>query len=254
MRANRSTLSLSMFLTVILVGSFLVAGCGDDGTITGTSTAPDVSTLVEDPLDGILDSTAGVTPAEPGPRIDRLAEALGLTEEQTAALAEAYAEFHDAVDVLKDQVRSGEITRDEAQATAAELREAFEAALQVILTPEQYDLLQEMRQNRDGRGEGRKNPIERWTEWLSEIGASEDQIDAVFAALDVLHDGLADLRAQIKDGTLTRDEAKAAAEELRAAFDAELQTILTAEQYEALLELRPDRPAPPAPPNQNRKR
>ena len=34
-------------------------------------------------------------------------------------------------------------------------REAFEAKLQVILTPEQWDQLQEMRQNRDGHRHGR---------------------------------------------------------------------------------------------------
>ncbi len=229
---------------MVILASAALFGCGSESMTTAVTPALDAGTLVADPLDGALNSTDGVTPAAAGPRIDRLAQVLGLTEDQIQALSVAYAEFRTGIEALRDQVRSGDLTVAEARTEAVALREAFEAELQVILTPEQYDLLQEMRASRDGHGEHGRNRDGRWLAWLTGIGADQDQIGAVMDALAILHDGLADLRTQVKDGTLTREEAIAQVEELRAAFDAALQTILTAEQYEALQELRPDCPGP----------
>ena len=65
-----------------------------------------VGELVADPLDGALDSTDGVTPAQTGPRLDRLVEVLGLNEDQVEALAAAYTEFRTARADLRDLVRS----------------------------------------------------------------------------------------------------------------------------------------------------
>ena len=123
------------------------------------------------------------------------------------------------------------------------LRDAFEAELQLILTEEQWDLLQQMRQDAHGphgNHMGNQNPYDRWHDWLNEIDADEDQSAEVFAALDVLRAGIRDLRDQVHDGTLTREEARDAIEILRADFEAALQSILTEEQYAALQELRPD--------------
>ena len=63
-------------------------------------------------------------------------------------------------------------------------------------------------------------------------------------AMETLRTGMQDLHSQVRSGDLTREEARSLAEDLRNAFDAELQTIrtiLTEEQYAALQELRPDR-------------
>ncbi len=236
-------------LAVLFVAGLILAGCGDQETITGTDTGSlnisDVGQLVEDPLDGAFDSTDGFTPAEPGPRIDRLAELLGLTDEQADALAAAYIEFRAAHDALRDLVRSGELTRDEACAQAIELREAFEAELQVILTPEQYDLFQELRAGKQNRGVVGRGMNDRWTTWLAEIGADDAQVAAVLEALQTMKDGLADLRAAVRSGDLTREEMRDQAAILRDQFDADLQSILTAEQYEQLMDLRPDCPNTP---------
>ncbi|HEX9898498.1 MAG TPA: hypothetical protein VGC81_04700 [Candidatus Methylomirabilis sp.] len=238
MRSIRVSLSA---LAMFLVAGMFLAGCGEE-TLTGVNATPvpDAGVLVEDPLDGVLNSTDGSTPADHGMRLDRLAQKLGLDEEQKAALKEAYKTFHDGLKALHAQVRSGDITVEDARAAAAVLREAFEAELQVILTPEQYEMLQEMRQNRDGRNHGMRDPHARWLYWLNEIGADEGQIADVMAALRTAHDALMDLRLAIKAGDVTREEAKTMVMDIRIAFDAALQDILTPEQYEALQELRPD--------------
>jgi len=224
-------------LAFTLVATFALIGCGSESI---TSPGLTDTALVEDPLDGVLNSTEARTPADPGERIARLAAALDLTEEQVAALTDAYGVFRAGIDDLKAQVDAGDLTRDEAKALAADLREAFEAELQVILTPEQYDLLQEMRQNKDGGRRGHRDRSDRWNAWMEEIGADEAQLEAINAAAGIFHDGMKALHEQVKDGTLTRGEVKDEAKALRDAFDAALQEILTEEQYAMLLELRPD--------------
>jgi Spy/CpxP family protein refolding chaperone len=226
-------------LVLSLVAMAAFVGCNRDETVTDANLNTDLG-LVADPLDGVLNSTLNYTPADLDTRIDRLAEALGLDPEQTEALREAYTEFRTGIAALRDQVRSGDLTFAEARERARVLRDAFEAQLQVILTPEQYDQLQEMRQNRHHHKRGHRDPQDRWAAWLEEIGADEDQVAAIMDAWDAYRTGLMDLHSQVRNGELTIEEAFAEAKELRDAFDAALQDILTPEQYEALLELRPD--------------
>lgn len=237
---TRFTKSLAPLLFLLAGLLLLTTGCSQD-QVTGPDA--DQTFFAEDPLDDVLKSTDGFTSNDPQERLARLAEVLGLDEDQLAALTVAYTEFRDGVAALGTQVHNGEITGEEAREAVAVLREAFEAELQIILTAEQWDLLQEMRyqgQRRDGHNHHHQVPHDRWVAWLTEAGADEGQIADVFEALEVLLSGMQDLRDQAHEGTLTREEAREAAEILRAEFDAALQTILTAEQYEALLNLRPD--------------
>lgn len=234
------TKSLAPLLFLLAGLLLLTTGCSQD-QVAGPEA--DQTFVAEDPLDDVLKSTDGFTSSDPQERLARLAEVLGLDEDQLAALTVAYTEFRDGVAALWTQVHNDEITREEAREAVAVLREAFEAEMQIILTAEQWDLLQEMRyqgQLRDGHNYQHQVPHDRWVAWLTEAGADEDQIADVFEALEVLHSGMQDLRDQVHEGTLTREEAREAAETLRAEFDAALQTILTAEQYEALMNLRPD--------------
>jgi hypothetical protein len=237
-------------LFIILAGLLIVvSGCSDNEV-----TAPvndDTFVIADDPLDNVLKSTDGQTPADPQDRCDRLAEVLGLDEDQLAALSAAYTVFREDMADLRTQVRSGEISLEEARAAAAVLRDAFEAELQLILTEEQWDMLQDMRDggrrdedHRDGHhggGDGEhQDRDELWTGWFEELGLDADQIAAVLEALDTMHVGMQDIRAQVLDGTMTWEEARTAAQALRDDFDAALQSILTEEQYQALLDLRPD--------------
>jgi len=241
MKTSHFPAMLGRFLALAMLATFALSGCGQDSNVTGTNLDTNGATLlVTDPLDGSLNSTMGSTPPNPQMRIDRLAQALGLDELQKAALAEAYATLRAGMAAIKSSVEAGDITHEVGRARAMELRDTFEAAVQLILTPEQWDQLQQMRANHDGRGRGHMNPVERWNAWLTEIGAKPDQVTAVFAALQVRHDGMKAIALQVRNGTLTREQAIEAAKALRDAFDAALQTILTPEQYAALEALRPD--------------
>lgn len=235
----------AMTRSIMILGiMFAVAftGCSDETGLTEVEGPGTEVLFTEDPLDGVLNSTMDYTPPDPTERIDKLAEVLGLDEDQKTALLAAYIEFREGVAAIRELVKAGELTCEEAKEQVTVLREAFEAELQVILTPEQYDLLQAMRQSKD-RDRVRvrdKDSHERWLVWLAEIGADEDQTAAVLVALEAFRAEMQNLHNQVKAGTLTPDEAKEAAVALRAEFDTALQAILTPEQYEALMELRPD--------------
>lgn len=230
-------------LLLITASLFVLILCGCSQDDVTAPTTEDQLVIAVDPLDDVLKSTDGSTPVDPQARLARLAEILELDDAQLAAFTVAYTEFRDGVADLRAQVQAGELSHEEAREAAAVLREAFEAELQIILTPEQYDLLQEMRQNRPGHSgphHDQQTPHERWTEWLTAIGADEAQMTQIFELLDGLHAGMQELRAEVRAGTLTREEARDAAAALRTEFNETLQTILTVEQYEALLALRPD--------------
>ena len=232
----------SLVIAIILLSSTAMIGCSQDSTVVAPE-ASLLSRIAEDPFEEVLTSTDGYTPENPVTRIDRLAEKLGLDEVQKEAVLAAYLEFRAAIIELRDLVQAGDITFEEARAQAVLLREAFEAELMVILTPEQYDLLQEMRRVRD-RIRDRIHATDkyvRWEEWLTEIGADSTQMADIYLALETLHEGIRDLVSQVKDEIITREEALLAAQILRDEFDAALQAILTPEQYEALLLLRPDK-------------
>jgi hypothetical protein len=243
---NRPRTQNLLILSLLTLASlFIISGCSDSSDPVATNdpvTVDIISTtdLAADPLDDVLQSTDGTTPAEPQGRIDRLTEVLDLTEEQAVALEEAYLEFRTALEDLREQCQNEELTIEEARAAAALLREDFEAALQLILTPEQYDLLQEMRQNRHGPRIGHRHHEPRWEAWLAEIGADETQVETILAALETMRTEIQDLRAEVRADEITNEEARAAIEILRADFDTLLQDTLTVEQYEALLDLRPD--------------
>jgi Spy/CpxP family protein refolding chaperone len=227
-----------MILGIMAAVAF--TGCSDESGITEVEMSGAEVLFTEDPLDGVLNSTMDYTPPDPTERIDKLAEVLGLDEDQKAALLAAYIEFREGVAELRELVKAGDLTCEEAKEQVTVLREAFEAELQLILTPEQYDLLQELRQSMDKDRIRDKDSHERWLVWLAEIGTDEDQTAAVLAALEAFRAEMQNLHDQVQAGTLTMDEAREAAVALRAEFDAALQAILTPEQYEALQELRPD--------------
>ena len=231
-------------LILVMAGLMLMAtGCSNDDV---TAPTPGPVLVAEDPLDDVLKSTDGHTPADPIERCARLAEVLGLDEDQLAALTMAYTGFRDGMTDLRNQVVNREMTMEEARHMARALRDSFEAEMQIILTAEQWDQLQDMRhEGRQGEdhhhgGGHHQGPGDLWGSWFEEIGVDAEQIAAIIEALFVLQSGMQELRDQMHDGTLTYEEAHEAAEALRADFDAALQTILTAEQYQALLDLRPD--------------
>jgi|GEM_PF-6345689 len=243
-----------VILVLVLAGLLLsVSGCGKDNPTVPNATT-DQTLIAADPFDNVLKSTDGSTPTDPQERCDRLAEILDLSDQQWADLSEAYLGFRNGMHDLRAQVQAGEMTIDGARMAAAGMREAFEAEIQVILTEEQWNMLQEMRhdgepddghhhhmdRDRDWDGDHDSDYDDEWGAWMEDFGLSEDQMAAVIDAFATMRTGMQDVRDQVQAGDMTMDEAFEAAAALRDDFEAALQEILTEEQYQAFLEWRPD--------------
>ena len=82
----------------------------------------------------------------PGNRVEMLAERLQLTEEQKTKVQEI---FNDT----REQLRA---VRQETEPRMEEIRRQADGRLQTVLTPEQWEKFQRLRDERGRRGRGRR--------------------------------------------------------------------------------------------------
>ena len=82
---------------------------------------------------------------DPGNRFDRLSERLNLTADQKTKVQEIFSD-------TREQLRA---VRQETEPRMAEIRRQADGRLQTVLTPEQWQQFQKMRDERGRRGRGR---------------------------------------------------------------------------------------------------
>lgn len=81
----------------------------------------------------------------PGNRIDELSQRLNLTADQKAKVQEIFGD-------TREQLRA---VRQETEPRMAEIRRQADGRLQTVLTPEQWQQFQKIRDERQRRGRGR---------------------------------------------------------------------------------------------------
>lgn len=136
---------------------------------------------------------------------------LDLSDEQIAELEQIRESFTPQRDEIRDGVRDGSITRDEAQTRMEEIREAMHEALKGILTDEQIAVLDEHRAEAEVRREGMKSRREEIrNRWEDRHQAGQDaMVDALEltadqqAAIETLREGF------IGQGRPSPEEAEA---------------------------------------------
>lgn len=84
----------------------------------------------------------------PGNRIDELAERLQLTADQKTKVQEIFGD-------TREQLRAA---RQEMEPRMSEIRRQADGRLQTVLTPEQWEKFQRMREERQRRGRGPRGP------------------------------------------------------------------------------------------------
>ena len=90
----------------------------------------------------------GLAGGRQGNRIDELAERLQLTADQKTKVQEIFSD-------TREQLRAA---RQEMEPRMAEIRRQADGRLQTVLTPEQWDKFQRMRDERQRRGRGPRGP------------------------------------------------------------------------------------------------
>lgn len=88
----------------------------------------------------------GLTPRGPGNRIDELAERLQLTADQKTKVQEIFSD-------TREQLRAA---RQEMEPRMADIRRQADGRLQTVLTPEQWEKFQRLRDERQRRGRNRR--------------------------------------------------------------------------------------------------
>lgn len=124
-----------------------------------------------------------------GSRLDDL----DLSEEQIAEIEQIRESFAPQIEEIRDAVRAGDITREEARARMDEIREAMHEALAGVLTEQQLGEIEERRAEGEARREeAREEREERRQEaqeaMVDALGLSADQL----AAIESLRDGFRD--------------------------------------------------------------
>ena len=90
----------------------------------------------------------GVVRGGSGGRIDELAERLNLTTEQKTKVQEIFSD-------TREQLRA---VRRETEPRMTEIRRQADGRLQTVLTPDQWEQFQKLRDDRQRRGRGRGGP------------------------------------------------------------------------------------------------
>jgi Spy/CpxP family protein refolding chaperone len=90
----------------------------------------------------------GLTRGGPGNRIDELADRLQLTADQKSKVQEIFSD-------TREQLRAA---RQEMEPRMAEIRRQADGRLQTVLTPEQWEKFQRLRDERQRRGRGPRGP------------------------------------------------------------------------------------------------
>ena len=192
---------------LLLFALTLPLACDDDG---GSPAAPD--TFEESITDAEL--AAGL-------HLD------GLDEDQRAAVRAALTAARESLRALHARVRAGELTREAAHAEAQAVHDALLAALADVLTPDQLARLRPFGPGAPG-GPGR--PGGPGGPPHPELNLTEEQRAAIHALRSAFHDFLQALRAQVQDGTVTPEDARAQVRKRGLALRGAVCAVLSAEQ------------------------
>lgn len=179
-----------------------------------------------------------------GAQTGTMVEELGLDKDQAAKVKAINEGFTTSL----MQMRKEGLTEDARKEKSKALHQQHNADLKAVLTPEQFEKLQALgKAKRAERGEGMKEMdpakmqehaaqrAEKRTEAMTEeLGLNDEQSAKVESINGTFTAGM----AKLKQSGVDEDARKAQMKSLRETRDAELKSVLTAEQYSKMMEQR----------------
>jgi hypothetical protein len=149
-----------------------------------------------------------------GARHEKLAESLGLTKDQQAAMKAIHTETREKMREQHEAFRAGTVTEEQMEEAMRALHDAQRAKVAGVLTEAQLAKLDEMRDERRERKINRRIEhmdarADAHVEWLTTVlGLSADQRSTLEAALEA---AVAERKAgleSVRDGSASRREAR----------------------------------------------
>jgi Spy/CpxP family protein refolding chaperone len=179
---------------------------------------------------------------------DRVAQKLDLSDRQRKEIRSILAEKADDADHLREQVRSGALSREEGFSEARDLRTSTREQVRDVLTPDQRGKADVMRRERidqriDQRLSQLRGQLERRAEFLDRVlGLDKSQARRVHVLLtDSVHERTEVLN-EVRSGAIEPEQAAGRILDIERNIASRIETMLTPEQmdrWNALQELLP---------------
>ncbi len=178
-----------------------------------------------------------------GPRISR---ELDLTQQQRDALRPVVREGVEKAMDVRDQIRSGAITRDQARDRIREIRTSTRDRVKEILTAEQWDKVQAFRRDRMGEGIDRRlsslnDDLTRRSEFLARVlGLDSSQAEQVRSMVLGTAAARTETLNALKSGSIEPEDAAAKIHAIDETLAGQISGILNQDQkarFEALRDL-----------------
>ncbi|MBM3261812.1 MAG: hypothetical protein FJY97_00025 [candidate division Zixibacteria bacterium] len=221
-----------------------VTGCGQtplSSNLTNINTAAEqIATLQANGIDAELlaltsevdevpSPNDGLVPPpnqQPPPRIDRLKEALGLSDDQIAQIEAIVEDVRDQITAIHEQVKAGTLTRAAAREQIKAIHDDQKAQIEALLTEAQKTKFAELRQQH-----GRQFNIDRLAAFL---GLTDEQKTQIETIMQTHRDQMAAIRQQVEAGTLSRQSAREQIKTLHNSERDQLAGVLSQEQLQKL--------------------
>ena len=174
----------------------------------------------------------------------RLAQRLHLTPEQRARLGEELRSHRDELRDLRAAVQAGKFDSADARVQARDIRTDLEREVKRILTPQQFDQMQKIRQERmkhriDRRLENLGRESGRRIEFLTRVlGLSDSQASQI---KEIAQSSLSDRRhvlEQLRDGKIEDAQAADQMRQIREQEISRVRELLNPDQKERFEALR----------------
>lgn len=166
---------------------------------------------------------------------------LNLTADQKTKMQSLQADFKKQMTELK----SSQLTADEQKSRRKELHQQYQSQVQAILTPAQKDQLTKMKadwkaKHKDGKGKFNKG--QAWKNHKDSKDALQKQLNLTQEQQSKMAQMRTDFKSKFEslrnDQSLTQGQKKEKMQELRKEQQAEMKTVLTADQLQKLQSLR----------------
>ncbi len=181
-------------------------------------------------------------------RVDDLAEALDLTDEQRTAVQGVFEDMHEALQEHRQACRDSETARGEGREQAQAIHEEFREELKDILTAEQLEQMDALREeHRTDRqedmqaraGEHMDRAVEFMTRILDLDGSQATGIEDI---MDTAHEQVRALHEAVRNDEMEREAAHEQGEQIRDESVSAIRGLLNEDQaivFEALSNLLP---------------
>jgi len=216
-------------VVAVILGVSITA-CGENGLSSGTSfsgldgaaaaaaTVPSNSIASEllmlaDDVDTAV-ATEQLPSERPRPRIDRVIEELGLSDDQVTAFESIVENARLLRDPIWQQVRDGTMPREEARSQLRAIRDDTRAQVEAILTTDQQEVFSELREHH-----GRQFNQRSLSDVLNLTDGQQTQVEAVLYGH---RDKLMAIREQVESDGITREEARRL---IQAEYESELEAL-----------------------------